>query len=246
MRNSRNALRAGRMRCKKLISAPVFRLKGSGWYETDFKSDQERSAIWRALRRTRRLRMPKGAKDSKDGKDGRIQRTGRAPPTAKTSRAAATDSTGGAKSAASDAERRIRGGRQGRAKRLTRRRSAHGLEAPAAPGSRPSAPRQSRQNRRATGSGDDVDRRCHQADPAPLPDRGTAGVVTHHRHGAGGSLHPGSDGSAAAALRCGRRCCSACTFRGSAHCSRCCCCWRPDCWSRTSSDAAWCAPGKTS
>jgi putative FmdB family regulatory protein len=25
----------------KLISAPVFRLKGSGWYETDFKSDKE-------------------------------------------------------------------------------------------------------------------------------------------------------------------------------------------------------------
>ncbi|AMN47792.1 hypothetical protein ACG33_11930 [Steroidobacter denitrificans] len=26
---------------KKLVSAPVFRLKGSGWYETDFKSEQE-------------------------------------------------------------------------------------------------------------------------------------------------------------------------------------------------------------
>jgi putative FmdB family regulatory protein len=26
---------------KRLISAPVFRLKGGGWYETDFKSDQE-------------------------------------------------------------------------------------------------------------------------------------------------------------------------------------------------------------
>ena len=26
----------------KLISAPVFRLKGGGWYETDFKSDQDR------------------------------------------------------------------------------------------------------------------------------------------------------------------------------------------------------------
>ena len=26
---------------RKLVSAPVFRLKGSGWYETDFKSDQE-------------------------------------------------------------------------------------------------------------------------------------------------------------------------------------------------------------
>ena len=27
---------------KRLISAPSFRLKGSGWYETDFKSDQDR------------------------------------------------------------------------------------------------------------------------------------------------------------------------------------------------------------
>jgi putative FmdB family regulatory protein len=26
---------------KRLVSAPVFRLKGGGWYETDFKSDQE-------------------------------------------------------------------------------------------------------------------------------------------------------------------------------------------------------------
>lgn len=26
---------------KRLISAPVFRLKGAGWYETDFKSDKE-------------------------------------------------------------------------------------------------------------------------------------------------------------------------------------------------------------
>jgi putative FmdB family regulatory protein len=31
----------GRSRLKRLISAPVFRLKGSGWYETDFKSDKE-------------------------------------------------------------------------------------------------------------------------------------------------------------------------------------------------------------
>jgi putative FmdB family regulatory protein len=26
---------------KRLVSAPVFRLKGGGWYETDFKSDAE-------------------------------------------------------------------------------------------------------------------------------------------------------------------------------------------------------------
>jgi putative FmdB family regulatory protein len=31
----------GKARLRKLMSAPVFRLKGSGWYETDFKSDQE-------------------------------------------------------------------------------------------------------------------------------------------------------------------------------------------------------------
>ena len=31
----------GRLALKKLLSAPVFRLKGSGWYETDFKSEKE-------------------------------------------------------------------------------------------------------------------------------------------------------------------------------------------------------------
>jgi putative FmdB family regulatory protein len=32
----------GKSRLKKLVSAPVFRLKGGGWYETDFKSDGEK------------------------------------------------------------------------------------------------------------------------------------------------------------------------------------------------------------
>ncbi|HTT02813.1 MAG TPA: FmdB family zinc ribbon protein [Steroidobacteraceae bacterium] len=31
----------GKNTLKKLVSAPVFRLKGGGWYETDFKSDKE-------------------------------------------------------------------------------------------------------------------------------------------------------------------------------------------------------------
>jgi putative FmdB family regulatory protein len=31
----------GKSTLQKLISAPVFRLKGGGWYETDFKSDKE-------------------------------------------------------------------------------------------------------------------------------------------------------------------------------------------------------------
>jgi putative FmdB family regulatory protein len=31
----------GRNKLSRLISAPVFRLKGGGWYETDFKSEKE-------------------------------------------------------------------------------------------------------------------------------------------------------------------------------------------------------------
>lgn len=31
----------GKPQLKRLMSAPVFRLKGGGWYETDFKSDQD-------------------------------------------------------------------------------------------------------------------------------------------------------------------------------------------------------------
>jgi putative FmdB family regulatory protein len=31
----------GKKTMQKLISAPVFRLKGAGWYETDFKGDNE-------------------------------------------------------------------------------------------------------------------------------------------------------------------------------------------------------------
>ncbi|RYZ63273.1 MAG: zinc ribbon domain-containing protein, partial [Proteobacteria bacterium] len=32
----------GKNQLQKLVSAPVFRLKGAGWYETDFKSDADR------------------------------------------------------------------------------------------------------------------------------------------------------------------------------------------------------------
>lgn len=32
----------GKKGLKKLMSAPLFRLKGSGWYETDFKGDKEK------------------------------------------------------------------------------------------------------------------------------------------------------------------------------------------------------------
>ncbi|HEX9706830.1 MAG TPA: zinc ribbon domain-containing protein [Steroidobacteraceae bacterium] len=31
----------GRVTLRRLVSAPVFRLKGGGWYETDFKADKD-------------------------------------------------------------------------------------------------------------------------------------------------------------------------------------------------------------
>ena len=31
----------GKSTLRRLVSAPVFRLKGAGWYETDFKADKE-------------------------------------------------------------------------------------------------------------------------------------------------------------------------------------------------------------
>jgi putative FmdB family regulatory protein len=56
---------------KRLISAPAFRLKGSGWYETDFKSDKDKK---RNLAETGRAE-PGGAEkvksdgDTASGKD---------------------------------------------------------------------------------------------------------------------------------------------------------------------------------
>jgi putative FmdB family regulatory protein len=32
----------GKLSLRRLISAPVFRLKGGGWYETDFKGDKDK------------------------------------------------------------------------------------------------------------------------------------------------------------------------------------------------------------
>lgn len=47
---------------KRLISAPRFRLKGEGWYETDFKKDKQRNLL------SSDAESP--AKDKSDGKPG--------------------------------------------------------------------------------------------------------------------------------------------------------------------------------
>jgi len=68
----------GKKQLKKLVSAPVFRLKGGGWYETDFKGDKDKQ-------RNLADRPEEAAKDSKDakpkedkatdGKDGKAAET---------------------------------------------------------------------------------------------------------------------------------------------------------------------------
>ena len=47
---------------KKLLSAPNFRLKGSGWYETDFKRDKQRNLVEGSEKKA----AERGAKGSDD------------------------------------------------------------------------------------------------------------------------------------------------------------------------------------
>jgi putative FmdB family regulatory protein len=56
----------GKSALQRLMSAPVFRLKGAGWYETDFKSDQEGK---RNLAEKPEAEPVKD--DKKDGKDAK-------------------------------------------------------------------------------------------------------------------------------------------------------------------------------
>ena len=66
----------GKAGFKRLMSAPVFRLKGSGWYETDFKSDKDSKRNLAGGEREEAAEKPKAeAADAKAaapdaGKDG--------------------------------------------------------------------------------------------------------------------------------------------------------------------------------
>ena len=51
---------------KKLISAAAFRLKGGGWYETDFKSDKQKNLVDSGNKS-----KASAAKDSDSGKKGK-------------------------------------------------------------------------------------------------------------------------------------------------------------------------------
>jgi putative FmdB family regulatory protein len=60
----------GKRALKKLVSAPVFRLKGAGWYETDFKTDKENKRNLSGPDKDEAKADSKpAAKDDKAGKD---------------------------------------------------------------------------------------------------------------------------------------------------------------------------------
>jgi putative FmdB family regulatory protein len=69
----------GKSQLQRLMSAPVFRLKGGGWYETDFKGegDNKRNLVDKpeadAPKETKETEAK--AKDGKDGKDAKTADT---------------------------------------------------------------------------------------------------------------------------------------------------------------------------
>ena len=86
----------GKAQLTRLMSAPVFRLKGGGWYETDFKSDQESK---------RNLADRPDAEASKDEKKGSTETASKdaaAPDAAKAAEKAADKPAEKAASAVAD------------------------------------------------------------------------------------------------------------------------------------------------
>ncbi|HEY7672941.1 MAG TPA: zinc ribbon domain-containing protein [Gammaproteobacteria bacterium] len=88
----------GKPALKRLMSAPAFRLKGGGWYETDFKADGEKK---------RNLAETGASKDEAKSKDDAKAKEGKTDASAdKKAPSAASDkkkSKGAAKSAAKSA-----------------------------------------------------------------------------------------------------------------------------------------------
>jgi putative FmdB family regulatory protein len=83
----------GKKSLKKLVSAPVFRLKGGGWYETDFKGDKENKRNLVGADRDEPKAEAK-AEAKTDAKDTKPEPKADSKPEAKESKAADSKSTG--------------------------------------------------------------------------------------------------------------------------------------------------------
>jgi putative FmdB family regulatory protein len=89
----------GKKRLKKLVSAPVFRLKGAGWYETDFKSDKEakRNLVGADREEPKaEAKTETKAETKAESKDGKSEAKEVKPAAAKPAESAAGGGSGGA------------------------------------------------------------------------------------------------------------------------------------------------------
>jgi putative FmdB family regulatory protein len=84
----------GKNTMKKLVSAPVFRLKGGGWYETDFKGDKEN-------KRNLAVEKEPAAESASDSKPAASDAKADAKPAAESKPAEAKASDSGASSSGS-------------------------------------------------------------------------------------------------------------------------------------------------
>ena len=55
-------------KAKKIISAPSFRLEGSGWYETDFKTGNKKNLVQSDDKSKKKPKEPKKTENSKPAK----------------------------------------------------------------------------------------------------------------------------------------------------------------------------------
>ena len=106
----------GKRALKKLVSVPVFRLKGSGWYETDFKSDKEAKRNLLAAEKEEAKSESKGAaadakpgaaeaKETKEAKEAKESKSAEAQPAAKSAAARTTSAAAGSSRARSTGTR---------------------------------------------------------------------------------------------------------------------------------------------
>jgi putative FmdB family regulatory protein len=119
----------GKRALKKLVSAPVFRLKGGGWYETDFKSDKEnkRNLVGQEKEELKAESKP----EAKDGKS-EAKEAKEAKPEAKDSKESKAADSKAATERSSPARSRSasRKTRPAAARRLVRKAAAKGARKP--------------------------------------------------------------------------------------------------------------------
>src|SRR5215510_12837369 len=95
----------GKRALKKLVSAPVFRLKGAGWYETDFKSDKEGKRNLAVEKEPQTSSESKPAAEADKGKSSETKPGETKPGETKPSEAKATESKPAADSSARSGSR---------------------------------------------------------------------------------------------------------------------------------------------